>query len=102
MNFLVTSFDNAQQVLLPFYPDQAGALHFLTGRTVKMFGIINESEASQETILVDEGSLLRKGADSGVAMLDHRLRSLDAAVGELRINCDNFSMQNKSRYLISY
>ena len=54
LRFLMMSFDYAQQVLLPFYPDQAGALCFLTGRKVKVFGVANEGEMSQQTFLADE------------------------------------------------
>ena len=69
--FFMVSFGYMQQLLLPFYPDQAYPLYFLTGRKIKVVGVTNEGLRSQRTYLSDEGTLSNKGANSVVSMLDH-------------------------------
>ena len=102
VDMLMISFDYAQQILLPTYPDQVGQLYFLAGRKVQIFGITDEGTRSQHTYLVDETFSVGKGSSAVISMVDHFLLNFPYKIEKLCLSCDNCGGQNKNKYLMSY
>ena len=100
---LVLSFDYAQQILIPQYPDQVGDLYFRAGRKIQMFGISDDGNRIHTSYLVDESSTIGKGSNSVILMLhDYLSSSFSHRITNLKLTCDNCGGQNKNRFMVSY
>ena len=96
------SFDYAQQITLPTYPDQVGDLYFKTGRKIGGFGISDEGMRESDIFLIDEAAASGKGSNSVLSFLNYHLGRLSERILELSLHCDNCSGQNKNNRMIFY
>lgn len=61
------SFDYAQQVHVPFDPQQPGEIYFLVPFKVGLFGIMNEGLNKQVTYLIPESVAVGKGSNAVIS-----------------------------------
>ncbi|XP_076449423.1 uncharacterized protein LOC143285915 [Babylonia areolata] len=96
------SFDFAQQVHYPSWPDQPGPMYFLTPRKCSIFGICCEGFPKQINYLIDESVNVSKGSNAVISYLHHFFENF--AVGEMHVDLhrDNCSGQNKNKFVLWY
>jgi len=96
------SFDYAQQVHIPFDPQQSGSIYFLVPFKVGLFGIMNEGVSKQVNFLIPESVDVGKGSNSVISYLDHYLNYYGFGETDLIIHADNCTGQNKNNFAMAY
>ena len=101
---ITLSFDYAEGKLLPYYSTQPQQLHFLSRRKVNIFGVNDEGSGHGTVYLYDEeeSAAIGKGASSVCSLLYHYLGRFISNAGEVRLQCDNCSGQNKNWIVTSF
>lgn len=96
------SFDFAQQIHLPFNSQQVGAIYFLTGYKIGLFGIAMEPLGKFILYIIPEACATGKGSDVVLSLLHHYFENF--AIGETDTVChaDNCCGQNKNNVLMQY
>ena len=94
------SFDYAQQVHIPFDPQQPGEIYFLVPYKVGLFGIMNEGIKKQVAYLIPESVVIGKGSNAVMSYLDHYLDNYVLGEEDFIIHADNCSGKNKNNFLM--
>lgn len=99
---LHVSFDYAQQVHIPFDPQQPGEIYFLVPYKVGLFGIMNEAINKQVTYLIPESVTVSKGSNAVISFVDHYFDNYGLGEARIVIHADNCTGQNKNNFLLAY
>lgn len=96
------SFDFAQQISLPYSSQQVGALYFLAGYKVALFGVAAEPLKQFVLYVIPESCNTGKGSNVVISLLHHFFENF--GIGETDVIChaDNCCGQNKNNYLLQY
>lgn len=96
------SFDFAQQVHYPANPLQPGPIYFKTPRKCGLFGMMTEGLPQMVLFLVDEATVVSKGANGVISMVDYFFENYGLKETILYLHADNCSGQNKNNAMIHY
>lgn len=96
------SFDFAQQIHIPSNPMQPGPIYFKTPRKCGIFGVMCEAIPRQVNYLIDEASVVGKGANTTISYVHHYFQNHGLGETRVHLHADNCSGQNKNNYFIWY
>ena len=96
------SFNYAQNLQIPYQPQQVGPLYFKTPRKCHLFGVCCEVIPRQANFLIDEAALTGKGAYETISYLEHYLKHHAVKSTHLLIHCDNRRGQNENNAVMQY
>ncbi|XP_064636957.1 uncharacterized protein LOC135493509 [Lineus longissimus] len=96
------SFDFAQQLHYPHDPMQPGPIFFKTPRKCGVFGMVTEGLPQMVIFLLDEATIVNKGANCVISLLDFFFDNYGLKEAELHLHADNCSGQNKNNAMVQY
>ena len=96
------SFDYAQQIHVPYSPQQVGPIYFLTPYKVSLFGVACEPLTNMVIYIIPECLASGKGSNSVISYLHHFLETFSLGESEVFFRADNCTGQNKNRFTMSY
>ena len=93
-------YDWAQNVPIPFSPQQAGQIYFKTAFAVHIFGVCSTKQKKQLNYLIGENEFpngsAEKGANTTINLVFNALNKLYQGEQHLKVTCDNCTAQNKN------
>ncbi len=93
-------YDWAQNIPVPFLPQQAGQIYFKTAFTVHIFDVCNTKQKQQLNYIIGEdefpSSSAEKGANTTINLVFNALRRFYQEEQHLKVTCDNCTAQNKN------
>ena len=94
-------YDWAQNVTIPYFPQQIGAMYFKTGFAAHIFGVCKTGvENYQLNFLIGEDEFpegIKKGANTTLNLVYYALNKFSRiGINHLNITCDNCTGQNKN------
>ncbi|EXX61866.1 hypothetical protein GLOIN_2v1484099 [Rhizophagus irregularis DAOM 181602=DAOM 197198] len=104
------TYDWAQNVQVPYFPQQIGSLFFRSPRKVHLFGVCNTGNfphTEQTNYVIDEGEMpddgkLGKGVNCTLSLVWHAIQKYNRGEKKLVITCDNCVGQNKNNYSLFF
>lgn len=104
------TYDWAQNVHVPYSPQQVGTLFFKSPRKVHLFGVCNTGNfphTEQTNYVIDEGEMpddgkLGKGVNCTISLVWHAIQKYNHGERKLIITCDNCVGQNKNNYFLFF
>lgn len=104
------TYDWAQNVLVPYSPQQIGSLFFKSPRKVHLFGVCNTGNfphTEQTNYIIDEGEMPNdgkqgKGVNCTLSLVLHAIQKYNRGEKKLVITCDNCVGQNKNNYSLFF
>ncbi|KAF0535459.1 chaperonin: PROVISIONAL [Gigaspora margarita] len=96
------SWDYAQQIQLPYSPQQEGEHYFKSLYKVHLFGICDDAFPRQINYLIKESELVGKGANTVISLVHNYFELHGLGEKRLVIHADNCSGQTKNNAMIAY
>ncbi|PKY39571.1 hypothetical protein RhiirA4_415139 [Rhizophagus irregularis] len=103
-------YDWAQNVQIPYSPQQIGSLFFKSPRKVHLFGVCNTGNfphTQQINYVIDEAEMpddgkQGKGVNCTLSLVWHAIQRYNCGEKKLIITCDNCVGQNKNSYSLFF
>lgn len=102
VEYMVYSFDFAQNVYLPFSSQQPGPVYFKSMFQVFDFGFACEGIGTMKHLLFNERQKVKKGGNCVVSLVHAGLETLGVGENFAVWYCDNCCGQNKNKILMWY
>ncbi len=104
------TYDWAQNVQIPYSPQQIGSLFFRSPRKVHLFEVCNTENfpyTEQTNYVIDEGEMPNdgkqgKGVNCTISLVWHAIQKYNHGEKKLVITCDNCVSQNKNNYFLFF
>lgn len=104
------AYDWAQNVQIPYSPQQIGSLFFKSPRKVHIFGVCNIGNfphTQQTNYIIDEGEMpddgkQGKGVNCTLSLVLHAILKYNREEKKLVVTCDNCVGQNKNNYSLFF
>lgn len=104
------AYDWAQNVHVPYSPQQVGTLFFKSPRKVQLFGVCNTGNfphTEQTNYVIDEDEMANdgkqgKGANCTISLVWNAIQKYNCGEKKLVITCDNCVGQNKNNYSLFF
>jgi hypothetical protein len=104
------TYDWAQNVLIPYSPQQIGSLFFKSPKKVHLFGVCNTGNfphTEQTNYVIDEGEMpddgkQEKGVNCTLSLVLNAIQKYNCGEKKLVITCDNCVGQNKNNYSLFF
>ncbi|GES76155.1 hypothetical protein GLOIN_2v1484099 [Rhizophagus clarus] len=104
------AYDWAQNVQVPYSPQQIGSLFFKSPRKVHLFGVCNIGNfphTEQTNYVIDEAEMpddgkQGKGVNCTLSLVWHAIQKYNCGEKKLIITCDNCVGQNKNNYSLFF
>ncbi|RGB23822.1 hypothetical protein C1646_773957 [Rhizophagus diaphanus] len=104
------TYDWAQNVHVPYSPQQIGTLFFKSSRKVNLFGVCNTGNfphTEQTNYVIDEGEMpddgkQEKRVNCTISLIWNAIQKYNCGEKKLVITCDNCIGQNKNNYFLFF
>jgi hypothetical protein len=104
------AYDWAQNVQIPYSPQQIGSLFFKSPRKVHLFGVCNIGNfphTQQVNYVIDEAEMPNdgkqgKGVNCTLSLVWHAIQKYNRGEKKLVVTCDNCVGQNKNNYSLFF
>jgi hypothetical protein len=104
------TYDWAQNVQIPYSPQQIGSIFFKSPRKIHLFGVCNTGNfphTEQTNYVIDEAEMpddgkQGKGVNCTISLVWHAIQKYNRGEKKLVITCDNCVGQNKNNYSLFF
>ncbi|GES92067.1 hypothetical protein GLOIN_2v1838883 [Rhizophagus clarus] len=104
------AYDWAQNMQIPYSPQQVGSLFFKSPRKMHLFGVCNTGNypnIQQTNYVIDEGEIpdngkQGKGVNCTLSLVLHAIQKYNHGEKKLIVVCDNCVGQNKNNYSLFF